>query len=209
MTSISAITANSTSTVSSTTTSTADAATTQDRFLKLLVAQLNNQDPMNPMDNAQMTSQMAQLSTVEGIEQVNKSLKGMTLLQSASMVDQDVLIKGSTLTINEGSAGGAIDLPTDATSVKINILNANNTVVGTVDMGAQAAGRQQFSWDASSYTGTGALHYEVAAKNGNTALSVTSLVRDHVLSVSSDSTGMSVQLKGHNTVAYSDIQAVL
>jgi flagellar basal-body rod modification protein FlgD len=54
-----------------------NAAGSEDRFLKLLVAQLNNQDPMNPMDNAQMTSQMAQISTVTGIQQVNQAIKGL------------------------------------------------------------------------------------------------------------------------------------
>ena len=54
-----------------------DPAQAQDRFLKLLVAQLNNQDPMNPMDNAQMTSQMAQINTVTGIQQLNDTMKSM------------------------------------------------------------------------------------------------------------------------------------
>ena len=54
-----------------------DAASQQDRFMKLLVAQLNNQDPMNPMDNAQLTSQTAQISTVSGIEQLNNSVLAM------------------------------------------------------------------------------------------------------------------------------------
>lgn len=70
-----------------------DAASMQDRFLKLLVAQINNQDPLNPMDNAQMTTQMAQINTVNGIQQVNETLQGMAsqfasmqVLQAASLV---------------------------------------------------------------------------------------------------------------------------
>ncbi|MGI9133999.1 MAG: flagellar hook assembly protein FlgD, partial [Rhodoferax sp.] len=55
-----------------------DANASQDRFLKLLVAQLNNQDPMNPMDNAQMTSQMAQINTVTGIQQLNETMNSMS-----------------------------------------------------------------------------------------------------------------------------------
>ena len=62
---------------SATSNSTTDPAAAQDRFLKLLVAQLNNQDPMNPMDNAQMTSQMAQINTVTGIQQLNKTMESM------------------------------------------------------------------------------------------------------------------------------------
>ena len=88
-----------------------DANASQDRFLKLLVAQLNNQDPMNPMDNAQMTSQMAQINTVTGIQQVNETLKsmaeqfsGMQVLQGSSMVGHNVLVQGNTLTRSNGVA---------------------------------------------------------------------------------------------------------
>ena len=86
-----------------------DAEKSQDRFLKLLVAQLNNQDPMNPMDNAQMTSQMAQINTVTGIQQLNDTMKSMAtqfsamqMLQGASMVGRDVLIEGNSLSITNG-----------------------------------------------------------------------------------------------------------
>ena len=74
----------------------------QDRFLKLLVAQLNNQDPMNPMDNAQMTSQMAQINTVSGIQELNATMKSMAtqfqscVMQGASMIGHDVLLKSNT-----------------------------------------------------------------------------------------------------------------
>lgn len=50
----------------------------QDRFVKLLVAQMKNQDPLNPMDNAQMTSQIAQINTVAGIEKLNTAVEGLT-----------------------------------------------------------------------------------------------------------------------------------
>ncbi len=105
MTTISALsTSQATSTTASTSTAASDANASQDRFLKLLVAQLNNQDPMNPMDNAQMTSQMAQINTVTGIQQVNETLKSMAtqfsslqVMQGTSMVGRDVLIQGNTL----------------------------------------------------------------------------------------------------------------
>ncbi|MFM8767622.1 MAG: flagellar hook assembly protein FlgD, partial [Rubrivivax sp.] len=73
-----------------------------DRFLKLLVTQLKNQDPMNPMDNAQLTTQMAQINTVSGIQQLNETIKGMAtqfgamqVLQGAAMVGRDVLTEGN------------------------------------------------------------------------------------------------------------------
>ena len=58
---------------------TTTAADGEQRFLKLLVTQLNNQDPLNPLDNAQLTSQLAQMSTVTGIEKLNTALQSLML----------------------------------------------------------------------------------------------------------------------------------
>src|SRR5450830_846962 len=117
---ISATTASTASTAATATaasTTASDTTASQDRFLKLLVAQLNNQDPMNPMDNAQMTSQMAQMSTVSGIQQVNDTLKSMAtqftsmqVLQGSSMVGHNVLVASNSLTNTAGVVSGAIDL---------------------------------------------------------------------------------------------------
>ena len=77
---------------------------TKDRFLSLLVAQMKNQDPLNPLDNAQVTSQLAQLSTVQGIENMNASLTalatslgGNQMAQSANLIGRTVLVPGSTV----------------------------------------------------------------------------------------------------------------
>ena len=109
-----------------------DAASSQDRFLKLLVAQLNNQDPMNPMDNAQMTSQIAQINTVTGIQQLNETVKGLVgqfasqqLMQGSAMVGRQVLLEGDALVVNpETQTGhGALDLSGSASSVKVQVLD--------------------------------------------------------------------------------------
>ena len=75
----------------------------QDRFLKLLVAQLNNQDPMNPLDNAQMTSQIAQINTVTGIQQLNQTMESMSaqfnslqVMQGTALIGRNVMTEGST-----------------------------------------------------------------------------------------------------------------
>src|SRR5512147_2674404 len=80
-----------------------------DRFLKLLVTQMQNQDPLSPMDNAQVTSQMAQINTVSGIEKLNETISGMLgqftqmqSLQSASLVGRNVLVQGDTLEVKDG-----------------------------------------------------------------------------------------------------------
>jgi len=193
-----------------------DSTASQDRFLKLLVAQMNNQDPMNPMDNAQMTSQMAQINTVTGIQQVNDTLKNMAtqftsmqVLQGSAMVGHDVMVKSSTLTRKEGTASGAIDLTGKADTVKIEILSPGGKVIDTFNLGAMEAGRQTFDWDASNYKDTGEPSFKVTATLAGKTVETTSLARDKVTSVGSDNGIMTVQLEGRKAVPYSSVMAIL
>ncbi len=192
------------------------AAAMQDQFMKLLVAQLNNQDPMNPMDNAQMTSQIAQINTVSGINQLNDTVKSlssqfasMQTMQGTTMIGHDVLLQSNTLTVNAGVAKGAIDLPSDASAVNIQILSPGGQLVDTVNLGPLAAGRHSFQWDASSYTGGGSPTFKVVASSGGQAVTATALAEDTVTSVGTNGTSMSLQLKGRAAVTYDAIQAIL
>src|SRR5450830_137007 len=210
----------STATTGTTSSSTATAATsttaTQDRFMTLLVAQLKNQDPMSPMDNAQMTSQMAQINTVTGIQQVNDTLKSMAtqftslqVLQGSSMVGHNVLVASNTLAINSGVASGAIDLSGNADAVKVEILSPGGQVLDTFDLGALDAGRHSFNWDASTYQGTGEPNFRVTATLAGQAVASTSLAQDTVVSVGSENGAMTVQLQGRTAVPYDSIKAIL
>jgi flagellar basal-body rod modification protein FlgD len=217
MTTISALsTSQATSTTASTSTAASDANASQDRFLKLLVAQLNNQDPMNPMDNAQMTSQMAQINTVTGIQQVNETLKSMAtqfsslqVMQGTSMVGRDVLVEGNTLSPSAGVASGAIDLAGKADSVKVDILSPGGQILESFNLGTLDAGRQPFDWDVSNYTGSGNPSFKVTATMGGQPIATTSLARDKVLSVGSENGVMNIQLAGRSSVSYDSIKAIL
>jgi len=212
----STVSSNSAVTTGSSTGTASDINAAQDRFLKLLVAQLNNQDPMNPIDNAQMTSQMAQINTVTGIQQVNDTLKSMAeqftalqVLQGTNMVGHDVLIDGNTLSVNSGKAEGAIDLTARAESVKVDILSPGGQVVDTLNLGAQEAGRSNFTWDASAYSYSGNPTFKITATTGGKTVEATALARASVQSVSSDSGTMMVQLVGRSPVSYSSVKAIL
>ena len=195
--------------------STKNAAGSEDRFLKLLVAQLSNQDPMNPMDNAQMTSQMAQISTVTGVQQVNKTIEGlsaqlasMQMLQSSSLIGRTVLVDGAKLPVSGGKAAGAIDLVAAADSVKVEILSAGGKVIDTIDLGALAAGRQPFEWDAKDRMTEGTVSYRVSASKAGKAVSTSSLARATVDAVRSESGIMNIQLRGLGNVAYDTVRAI-
>ena len=216
LTGTSSATSTSSSTVGASTTTKSSSEVAQDRFLKLLVAQLNNQDPMNPMDNAQMTSQMAQINTVTGIQQVNDTLKSMgdqfsamQVLQGSNMVGHDVLLASNTLSIKDGKAAGAVNLAARAESVKIDILSPAGTVIDTVNLGALEAGQHDFSWDASKYSYSGNPTFKVTATLGGKAIESTALARATVQSVSSENGVMTVQLAGRSAVPYSSVKAIL
>jgi len=192
------------------------AADQQDRFMKLLVAQLNNQDPMNPMDNSQMTSQMAQISTVSGINQLNETIKSMStqfastqMMQGAGMIGHDVLLQSNTLSVDAGKAKGAIDLTSDASNVSVQILSPGGQLLDTLNLGSMTAGRHSFEWDASNYTGGGSPSFKVVATNGKQSVTNTAMAEDTVTSIGSDGTNLNLQLKGRAAVAYSSVQAIL
>ena len=195
-----------------------DAANSQDRFLKLLVAQMNNQDPMNPLDNAQMTSQIAQINTVTGIEQLNSTVKGLVsqfasqqMLQGTAMVGRQVLMEGDSMAVNTetGTAYGALDLSGSAASVKVQVLNAGGTELGVVDLGALKEGRYNFEWDASAHPDSGPLHFKVLAQNGDAAVAATPLSIDQVISVSQNNGALQLQLGRGDTADFSAIKSVL
>ena len=190
----------------------------QDRFLKLLVAQLNNQDPMNPMDNAQMTSQMAQINTVTGIQQLNQTMQSMSsqfvsmqMLQGTSMIGRTVLTEGNTLgTAADGTHTAAFDLEGKAASVKVQITTASGELVDTIDLGAGATGRNYFTWDgADKYSGDKSqLRYSVQATNGATAVASTPLSPHAVIAASASNGQLMLELDDGSSLAHSAVKAV-
>lgn len=128
----------------------------QNRFLTLLVAQLQNQDPLNPTDNAQLTSQMSQISTVTGLEKLNATLgqmfsmydQGQTM-QAAAMIGKGVLVPGSNIALVEGVGVGGIELEAAAGNVTVTVKDASGKTVHTTNLGEHKGGSFAFVWDGS------------------------------------------------------------
>ncbi|HNU10050.1 MAG TPA: flagellar hook capping FlgD N-terminal domain-containing protein [Rubrivivax sp.] len=168
----------------------ADDPGSADRFLKMLVTQLQNQDPLNPMDNAQITSQIAQINAVTGLEKVNASIQSLSgqflqlqLLQGAALVGREVLVKGNVIKLENGVGRGAIELDGPATSVKVEILGAGEQVVDTLELGALDAGRSSFEWDPGRLPTDVGYGFRVTAFRGQEAVSGRTLSIDQVQSV--------------------------
>ncbi len=192
----------------------------QDRFLKLLVAQLKNQDPLNPMDNAQITSQMAQISTVSGIDKLNTTLQTLAAsfnagqsLQATSMIGHSVLATGNVIGFEGGSAVGGLELAAAADAVTVSIRDASGQLLRRVDLGAQDSGVLSFRWDGTTDTGAsvaaGSYSFAVAAIQGGKTVEATTLSAGLVAGVTTGKSGITLNVNGIGTVALSDVKRVM
>jgi flagellar basal-body rod modification protein FlgD len=212
---VGSVTNNSSTLDTSSLTSGTDAAGGADRFLKLLVAQMQNQDPLNPMDNAQVTSQMAQINTVTGIEKLNTAIGGlssqfvqMQAMQGATLVGRDVIVPGKVLDINDAGVGqGGFELTSAADSVTVDIMSPSGQVVDTLNLGAQSSGMHSFDWNAKGATNDSNLTFRVTSKLGATTTTSTALMRDTVSAVSTTGTGFNLELQHSGTVSYATVKA--
>jgi flagellar basal-body rod modification protein FlgD len=194
----------------------ATAKEASERFLTLLVTQLQNQDPMNPVDNAQMTSQMAQISTVSGIEKLNTTvdkLNGqfvqMQAVQGAGLIGKDVLIAGDKLSVVDGTPQATFDLGSAASRVKVEVLSPAGRLVDTINLATTPAGRHDVEWPAGKdLPDAGSYRFRVTAMTGTTTLETTSLMRDKVDAVNTGGTSLTVELERSGRVAYNQITAL-
>ncbi|MCZ2497772.1 flagellar hook assembly protein FlgD [Xylophilus sp. Kf1] len=207
------------STSSGGTTGTTTADDQQDRFLKLLVAQLNNQDPMNPMDNAQMTTQIAQINTVSGIEKLNTTVSSLATqmaamqgIQASALIGRDVLASGDTVSIDSASnkGSGLFTLDGSASKVSVKVSTAGGTTVGSLELGAMAAGQHTFDFNSTGYSATDGLKFTVTAVNDKTSVGSTGLLRGTVASIGSDTAGaLQLKFKDGNSAAYTAVKTIL
>ncbi len=147
----------------------------QEQFLELLVAQIENQNPLKPQDNGEFLGQMAQFSTVSGLQQMQKSIDQLNAnlmssqaLQASSLVGRLVLVPGNKGYLPEGEGDrffGAIDVPSSTTGIKVEVTSASGELVKTITLGTQNEGMSRFSWDGTDDRGNPlpAGEYQVAA----------------------------------------------
>lgn len=197
------------------------AAEAQNRFMTLLVTQMKNQDPLNPLDNAQVTSQLAQLSTVTGIDKLNETMKTMMQsaqasqsLQAATMIGHGVLVPGSGLALMGGKSVYGIELAGPADAVQVTISDGAGNPVRTVDLGPQQPGTLALAWDGRLASGAsaadGRFQLSVAAVRGGAPVAAQPLTFGEVLSVSTGSGGPKLNLGGaQGQVAFSDVRQIL
>jgi flagellar basal-body rod modification protein FlgD len=200
-------------------TTTSNVNETQDRFMTLLVTQMKNQDPLNPMDNAQVTSQMAQLSTVTGINKLNSTVESLIgnvqtgqSYQAANMIGHNVLVPGNAVSTTGTGGYFGVDLPIGADKLTVSIKDSAGATIRTLKLGAQDAGSSPINWDGFTDDGavakTGSYKFEVAATISGQTAAAEGLNYAQVMSVSNSSSGIKLNLSNLASVSTSDVKEI-
>jgi flagellar basal-body rod modification protein FlgD len=189
-------------------------------FLTLMLAQLKNQDPTNPVDSSTFLTQLSELSEVQGITNLNTSFSALSssltssqALQASSLLGHQVTVGSSTATLAANSTiTGAVAVPQTSGSVKLNISNSAGELVQQINLGAQPAGIANFSWNGTQSDGSQAPpgQYSLAAQVDGVAsgTAVNTYVSGTVQSVTmggSGSTGLSLNVAGLGSVPFSAV----
>jgi len=189
-------------------------------FLKLMTAQMKNQDPFNPTDNTQMIAQMAQFSSVAGIAEMNTTMKaiaarlnGTSATDAAGFIGKTVLTPGTVAWPRTGGGlAGAVELDEAATATTVTIADATGNVVRTLDLGAQAAGTATYDWDGTDSAGArvegGPFTVTVQAANAGTTVGSRGLVWAPVESVSLTGAEPVLSVAGLGAVPLSAVRSV-
>lgn len=188
-------------------------------FLRLMTEQLKNQDPLKPLDNAQFLGQLAQFSTVQGIDKMQSAMEAVAsvmesdqALRAASLVGHDALVEASTLDLQaDTEVNGEVAAPS-AGPITFEIVDASGARVRTMTVEAAAAGDTAFHWDGNNDAGqpAGAGRYTIRATSGNgsNAQALDVSVAAHVDSVSIGSDGLVLNLAGLGSHPLSSIRRI-
>jgi len=189
-----------------------------ERFLKLLVTQMQNQDPLNPADNAQITSQMAQINTVSGIETLNTTVQGLNnrfvqlqALQGASLVGRDISVAGDRMAFTPEAGIGGYELAGTADRVRLEVLSASGRVIDTVELGAQPAGTHGFRWEPTAMPLPGAaenIRFRVVATQGAASVGAAPLMLDRVEAVTMQGDKLMLETAVSGRIDYGQVKAV-
>ncbi|MEZ7197872.1 flagellar hook assembly protein FlgD [Pseudodesulfovibrio karagichevae] len=138
-----------------------DTSLDKDAFLSILVAQLTHQDPLNPMEDTDMTSQLAQFSSLEQLTSINKGITTLNdtmskndILTAVSFIGKEVKAEGYKVSLNKGNASTIYyGFGETVSSIKMNIYDSEGAIVRTVDLGSKEAGTYQYTWDGKDENG--------------------------------------------------------
>lgn len=184
----------------------------KNEFLKLLVAQLQAQDPLNPMDSSEFISQLAQFSSLEQLQNINDKLDDLTsrISGAANIVGREIEALGTQVTVEDGVAGDIyFELAAETTGVYATISDSNGVYVRSLPIGPLGAGNQTVTWDGTDDNGktvpdgTYTVDIQAVGTDGN-AVEVTSFIKGKVTGATFEN-GMTYLLIGDNAIPLSSV----
>lgn len=194
----------------------------QEDFLKLMTTQLENQDPMKPMENGDFLAQIAQFSTVQGIGDLNDNFSALSAslvsnqaLQASNLVGHKVLAPTGVAALSSGgSISGSVELPNASGDVVVNVRDQSGQIIRRLELGSQAAGSVDFKWDGlkddGKYADPGSYFLSAEASVDGQYQSVDTLLASDVRSVTlSNSGGLLLDLDGIGSVDFSEVRQIL
>lgn len=191
-------------------------------FLELLVAQLNNQNPLDPQDNGDFIAQLAQFSSLEGIEKLNDSMGDILgsvhssqALQASSLVGRSVIFAGDQATVDtaEGLKGSVL-VPQSSGNVYVTVQDGSGSVVKRIHLGALEAGNQSFTWDGTNEEGdllpSGTYSFKAEGAFGGETQGLYTMLPARVESVTLSPQGgeMLLNIAGLGTLPLSQVQII-
>lgn len=195
----------------------------QEAFLRLMITQLNNQDPLQPMENGEFYTQIAQFSTVAGIQDLQESFREVAsalssgqAMQASSMIGRGVLVAADEAALEPGEPlVGVLDLPRTASSVDVDVIDSAGQVVRQLRLGEQDAGRLGFSWDGLTGAGEvappGVYRLEATMRLGGETRGLETMLSRRVDSVTVDPGGKGVllNLSGGGQTSLGNVREIL
>jgi flagellar basal-body rod modification protein FlgD len=195
----------------------------QSDFLRLMVAQVQNQDPMQPQANGEFLSQLAQFSANDGITKMEESLRQLTnslqsnqALQASALVGRKVLVNGDKVSLGtEGDAKAAIDLPAGVSNLTASIYSESGELIKKINLGQPEPGFFQFAWDGTNdkneRVGVGKYKVEVHGTYGGQEVSLKTLTTANVDSVSlgQNGEGLKLNVAGIGAVTLDQIRQIM
>jgi len=203
-----------TSSTATSTTSTAKNTMGKDAFMKMLVAQLQNQDPLNPMDGTAFVAQLAQFSSLEQLSNLNTTMSALpeylgsfSNAQMANLIGNNATATGNVVEVSGSSAKITYRLPSNIQSGTIKIYNGNGSLVDTVKIGSQKTGLQSTTWNCSSQA-AGSYTYEISATDSSgKEVTVDKMISGTITGVSFKDNLSYLNINGQE-VAFSNVIAI-
>jgi len=191
----------------------------QTDFLRLMTEQLKNQDPLKPLDNAQFLGQLAQFSTVQGIDQMNTAMGAMAsvmendqALRAAALVNHEALVDANSLSLGAGKGVNGEIVATSAGTMQVEVVDGSGQVVRRMTVDAPASGNVPFSWDGRDDSGVpaaaGQYTVRASAGTGADAQALDVRVAAHIDSVSIEASGLVLNLAGLGSVPLSTVRRI-